>query len=164
MTIIHNGICNIRPIQLAMIVFFALFSLPAFMNADSSPACYKRIQTTFFREDLLATGLNMYQVQQSVWYTINSDLQTVSAQVPGIVQQMANATTPNPLSPHFEPNKAMEILQKALYGVFKNVMLRYRASSNYSPIDINTINGVFNYMWQQQIQQIEACIFAQNQR
>lgn len=124
---------------------------------DRSPLCYRQIQTTFFREDLLTAALGLYLVDQSMWNGIYQDLQLNAQRVPALVQWRAKATNPNPLDPIFDPQGATKVLQDSLYEVFYGVMQFYAASSN-NIIDRNTVLGIFNYLWQQQYNSIAPCL------
>ncbi len=134
-----------------------LFSSPIF-SYDQSPPCYKQLQQSFFREDLLVSGLSLYSVNQNMWSNINRDLQAAALNVPSIVESLARAKNPNPLEPVFIPGAAAEILQQALFSVFEGVMRHYAAQGLNTVINQNTINGIFRYIWEQQYNQIAACM------
>ncbi|MBA2727331.1 MAG: hypothetical protein H0U49_04060 [Parachlamydiaceae bacterium] len=126
---------------------------------DQSPACYKQIQQTFFRQDLLVAGLSLYSVNQNIWLNIYNDLQNGASSVPSIVDNLARAKNPNPLDPVFLPGASAEILQQALFSVFQGVMNKYAyEASSSTVINQNTIVGIFRYMWEQQYSLLEACI------
>lgn len=135
----------------------ALISLvPLLKASDASPPCYREIQTTFFRQDLVTTALSLYKVDQSFWIAIYSDLQANSGRVPFLVQTLAKNRNPNPLYPIFRPKEASEILQKALFDVLTQAIAPYSHMNNNS-INNNTINGVFRYLWEQQHSRIQQC-------
>jgi hypothetical protein len=124
---------------------------------DQSPPCYRQIQQNFFRQDLLVAGLGLYSVNQNIWLNIYQDLQRGVQSVPSMVEALARSKNPNPLDPTFIPGVAAEILQQALFNVFQGVMRFYAAQGN-TIIDQNTINGIFRYIWEQQYNQLAACM------
>lgn len=126
--------------------------------ADQSPPCYRQIQQTFFRQDLLVAGLSLYSVPQNIWVNIYNDLRNGSLRVPSIVDSLARAKNPNPLDPIFIPGVAAEVLQQALFSVFSGVMRFYASQGSNIVINDNTITGIFRYMWEQQYSQLEGCM------
>ncbi len=140
------------------VVMMGLLITSPILSYDQSPPCYKQLQQSFFREDLLVSGLSLYSVNQNMWANINRDLQAAALNVPSIVISMARAKNPNPLDPVFIPGAAAEILQQALFSVFQGVMRYYAAQGLNTIIDKNTINGIFRYIWEQQYNQIAACM------
>lgn len=143
-------------VYLFFMAFAVTVSAPIY-SYDQSPPCYRQIQQSFFRQDLVATALSLYSVHQSNWLNIYNSLQRASYQVPTLVQAYAASLNPNPLDPVFMPDQALGILQKALFDVFQGVMGYTRGQDPYSVMDQNTINGMFKYIWEQQVNQIVAC-------
>lgn len=140
----------------ATIIAIGSLSLP--LNAqDASPACYRQMQTTFFRSDIVAQALALHNVNQGLWLFIAQDLHRLSSQIPAMIQARARALRPNPLSP-FDPNRAIEILEQSLLSIFMSVMQSYKYKISSSNINNDTILRIFNYIWLQQQNGILQCL------
>ncbi len=146
-----------RWFYLYLTILSITFASPV-LRADQSPPCYKEIQQTFFRQDLLVAGLSLYSVNQTIWINIYRDLQNGIQRIPFIVESLARAKNPNPLEPVFIPGVAAEILQQALYSEFARVLRFYANQGSNIIINENTIIGIFRYIWEQQYPQLEACM------
>lgn len=137
----------------------ALLALSApLMSDDASPLCYKQIQTTFFKPQLVIQALGTYNIDQSLWRFINSDLQNSMGSVPGMVQAEAQLKIPNPLAPPFNNDEAFKILQRVLYRVFYSVVIKYQNRVGQSLINNASIQGAFNIIWLQQQAAIVQCL------
>jgi hypothetical protein len=143
--------------RLALLLLFMLVgcvTIQCKMNA-SIPTCYRDLQTTFFRQDLVAQALSLYRVDKALWHPIYRDLSRATYRVPNILQARAQAMNPNPLAPIFIPDKAFELLQDALEAVYTDVILSYR-SLNRS-INLTTAKGGFGYIWDKQFPRLKSC-------
>lgn len=138
-----------------LIVAAATLLLSQTLSADSVPPCYREIQTTFFQQQLVAEALSLYRVNQTLWHPIYNDLQRASYLVPAIIQARARSMSPNPLYPVFIPEKAFELLQHTLEGVYTEVLMRYRTSN--LTINSTTTKGGFGYIWDKQFHRISSC-------
>lgn len=128
------------------------------INGQSGPPqCIYSIPANFFQQTIVVQALNLYRVEQNVWTPIYNSLQGVSQQVPSHVQMYAQTQNPNPLYPVFNPAEVEKLLQRALYEALYSVMMSYR-NAYPNTINENTINGMFRYIWEQQLNTIQACL------
>lgn len=126
---------------------------------NALPSCIYSIPSNFFQQTIVVQALNLYRVEQNVWTPIYNQLQGVAQQVPSHVQAYAQMQNPNPLYPVFNPPAVEQILQKALYEALFSVMITYRNAYPNS-INQNTIDGMFRYIWTQQYNSIQACLYS----
>lgn len=146
-------------LKVASVLFLTInfFALPL-SSYDVSPPCYRQIQTTFFKDEIVAQALALHNINQNLWIFIRQDLQRASIKVPALVREQAAAMQPNPLDHPFDPNKALEVLEKSLYAVFFPVMNSYKYKISSSNINNDTIYRTFRYIWLQQQNYLIRCV------
>ncbi|MCB1111090.1 MAG: hypothetical protein H7A37_07410 [Chlamydiales bacterium] len=123
---------------------------------DDSPSCFRRLETGFFNTRLVTQALNMHGVYQSQWAPILLDLRQNARQVPRIVRSRARKMNPNPIQNPFDPTAAQKLLMDVLYEVFADTM-RNNDLVNQGILNQDDINDMFNYIWSNQVNELEAC-------
>ncbi len=146
-------------IVLAALVLSLIGIHPLMLKAnDGSPICYRQIQTSFFNPQLVIQALGVYNIEQSLWRFIVSDLQNAVGQVPSLVQAEAQSLNPNPLAYPLNRDQAFKILQRSLYKVYYGVVIKYQFRVGNSLINNASIQGSFNHIWLQQQAGIVGCL------
>lgn len=146
-----------KPVYLGLMASLLLspFSLPA---KEVQPACYQKIARTFFRDDITAQALALHSINQNLWLFIIRDLQRASAGTNTLIQKQAALMNPNPLQAPFNPQKASEMLENALYQTFYQVVNSYKYRISSSNINEDSIQRSFRYIWLQQAGTLSDCL------
>ena len=116
------------------------------------PACFKELQQEAFPYNRVTQAFDTANVYQSSWSTIYSQLQTAKSQIPGIIQQQASQMYPNPLNDPFQPQIAVELLRRAEYSVFYQVMNTTQFNN------VKDIKQMFNFIFQEHAAKIYSCL------
>jgi hypothetical protein len=122
---------------------------------EDIPPCYKELQTNFFRYDLTSQAFSLHRIGQSQWQTLVSQLEQRSKVVPQLVEAEAKQLNPNPLERPFQIENAVEILRRALFLVFRQVLLE-----NYALLVTNevAIREMFEHIWFNQQGALVKCL------
>jgi hypothetical protein len=125
-----------------------------FMGAleASPPACFTQLQNEAFPYEKVVQAFDSANVYQSSWSYLYSQIQATKSQIPNIIRSMANQMNPNPLGTPFQPEIAVELLKRAEYQVFFNVM----NASQYN--NESDIRQMFEFIFQTHANKIYQCL------
>lgn len=130
----------------------ALFLFMGVLEA-SPPACYTQLQNEAFPYQRVVQAFDQANVYQSSWSNLYSQIQSGKSQIPSIIRSMANQLSPNPLNDPFQAEIAVELLRRAEYQVFFNVMSKSMYNSNESDI-----RQMFDFIFQTHANKIYQCL------
>lgn len=119
---------------------------------NDAPACFKQLQTDFFRPNFVVRALSLHIVPQSQWDIITRALQERSKRIPEILRQRSGHMRHSPINYPFQPNEALTMLLQLLFETFQQVM---RENYVTNPSDIE---GMFKYILSRQADHIRACL------
>lgn len=138
-----------------LVLLYLLICAGTVQAIDDAPPCFKELGTNFFKYDTTAQAFSMHRIGQSQWSSIVSQLQSASQQVPDLVNAQAKQLSPNPLERPFQPEIAVVLLKRALFVVFRQVMLQ-----NYITVVSNevAIKEMFEYIWAAQKPNMIKCL------
>jgi hypothetical protein len=134
--------------------FILALAFSSFAHAfNDEPDCFKRLKTTFFDKDLVYQALSMHNMAQSQWESIYIKLQGRVQNVPQLLAEKTARMIPSPLDYPFQVKQAEDLLFQILFDVFNQAVQESQITKNSS-----TIRGMFNYIRDQQIRRLEACL------
>lgn len=116
------------------------------------PPCYRELQAEAFPYHRVVQAFDTAYVSQAQWPFIYSQLQAGKAQIPEMIRRAAAQMNPNPLNDPFQPQLAVELLQKAEYEVFFNVMNKTQFNN------LDDINQMFTFIFQTHANKIYQCL------
>lgn len=115
------------------------------------PPCFRDLERSFFRPDLVNEALSMHSVFQSTWTPINQELRKNARRAPEIIRARAGRMDPNPLGTPFLPKEASLILQQVLLEIFSETLVPFHV------VNQSKIEEMFQYIREKQIQRFHAC-------
>lgn len=124
------------------------------------PACYTRIESSFFRSDLLSEALAFHgtSIPQSAWVPVKQEIALRARNVPKLVKELAAQRRPNPFEPPFDPAGAEEVLQIALKQTIAEALIKFNITNPGQVIEI------FRYLQERQINLWNDCFGEQIQK
>jgi hypothetical protein len=134
-------------------LLFCLFSSLCY-GYDDTPDCFKKLEKNFFVSSFTQQSFSLHNVPQSSWTLIYNQLLKAADSIPRTVRDRAQNLRVNPLENPFNPDKAWEILEQALFDVFLQVL---RANNVFHQYNDNDIRDMFEYIKFQQVPEINAC-------
>ena len=130
-----------------------LFLIPIHLFAfDSSPPCYRSLQTNFFKYEYLGQALSYHYLPQSDWQATYNDLKEASQNVPAQIKALSLQYPRNPLDYPFQPKESAELLHNVLYQTFIAVMRRHSFTVE------SDIRDMFKYISQRQYGLLQSCL------
>lgn len=133
-----------------------LLSYRAFaFSVEDIPACYKNLETDFFKYETVAQAFSSHRIGQGQWTYLINALQAASKQVPGLVNAQARQMNPNPLERPFQVEPAVDILQRALFLVFRQVLLENHITEVTNEV---AIREMFQFLWMNQHHRLVNCL------
>lgn len=135
-------------------LFYTLsFAAPSAAFAfDATPSCLRHLEGHFFEVVALDQALNLYQVGQSSWNLIKSELSRKSREVAELAYREGKRSRPNPFDYPFDPKGAEKILLRVLYEVFRGTLRDYDVTNESS------IRGMFSYVAAARRQELDRCL------
>ncbi len=132
------------------IAALVLFLPPALRS--EAPACYRDIERSFFRPELVSQALSFQiSIPQNTWTPINTALGRNAGQVPKIVRERAAKLHPNPFDTPFDAEIAEQLLTQALVEVLAKTLVQYNITHP------GVVREIFLYIQAQQIKKWTAC-------
>ncbi len=102
----------------------SIFILGSHLSADNSPPCFTQLENQFFQRASVEQSLSLYNVPQSAWHNITTDLQGEASLITQRLRVQASGMRPNPLEP-FNKKAAGDLLRSQLYEALVRVLDRY---------------------------------------
>lgn len=122
------------------------------ISYDSSPSCFRQLETQFFQEKITAEALSLHNVYQSQWERIIDSLHKRSQAIPQLIKQRAMHMKPNPFDRPFQKEEAEKLLMQALHEVMSVTMKEF-----YVSVSERDIDEMIEYIKSKQSHKFEAC-------
>jgi hypothetical protein len=140
----------------AWIIFaaFVLYTLPSVALPTVVPdpiRCVRDLELHFFDPALVNQALDIYNIQQELWYPINQMLLQKSLEVPQRIKRRTAYMVPNPIEYPMQMGAAAAILKEVLFEVFLETMRFYQANERPAA------DYIFEYMFSRQFPKFVRC-------
>jgi hypothetical protein len=141
--------------RVAILFIYLLSYRGLVFSIEDIPLCYKELEVNFFKYETVVQAFSMHRIGQSQWSYLANALKEKSKVVPDLVNAQAQQLNPNPLERPFQVQAAVDILQKALFLVFRQVLLESNVTEVTNEV---AVREMFQHIWMSQHRTIVNCL------
>lgn len=133
------------------LIICALWIHAAIHAWEDTPACFRDLERHFFEEKVAFESFELFQVYQSTWVPLWTELKKNAESAPAIITERAKQLKPNPLEYPFHADKAKEILIAVQREIF------VKSVNSFRIWDERSINGMFAFVLERNEKRLKQC-------